>query len=204
MPRDKQASYERIIPAARKEFLEKGYEKASIRAIAKEAGLTSAGLYRHFVDKEAMFAALVEPFVNAFQKMFEEIKEKDYGLLDQGKLDEMWDGSQELETFLQIIYGDYDGAKLLICCAGGTRYENFLHELVLLEERETIAYLEAAKSKGIAVREVRSAELHLLQTAYITAIFEVVVHDFSREEAAHYLRTLKEFFHPGWRAVLGI
>ena len=53
MPKDKTETHERIIPAAMKIFLEKGFEKATMREIAEEAGITAAGLYRHFVDKEA-------------------------------------------------------------------------------------------------------------------------------------------------------
>ena len=64
MPKDKTETHERIIPAAMKIFLEKGFEKATMREIAEEAGITAAGLYRHFVDKEAMFAALVEPVLS--------------------------------------------------------------------------------------------------------------------------------------------
>ena len=63
MPRDKTASHARIVPAAKAEFLERGFQEASIRSIAARAGMTSAALYRHFRDKEDMFAALVEPAV---------------------------------------------------------------------------------------------------------------------------------------------
>ena len=51
MPRDKSVSHLRILSSARAEFLEKGYMNASIRTIARRAGITSAGLYRHFRDK---------------------------------------------------------------------------------------------------------------------------------------------------------
>ena len=44
MPKDKTETHERILPVARKIFLEKGFEKASMRDIASEAGLTAAGL----------------------------------------------------------------------------------------------------------------------------------------------------------------
>ena len=45
--------------------------------------------------------------------------------------------------------------------------------------------------------------MHLLMSAYVTALFEVVVHDFPLEDARHYLRTFHEFFYPAWRTVLG-
>lgn len=203
-PRDKSASYERIIPAARKEFLEKGFEKASIRAIAAEAGMTSAGLYRHFADKEAMFAALVEPLLTEFHGLFEVFKARDYELLERGTQDMMWEEGADLAAFLDLIYRHFDAAKLLICCSEGTRYEHFVHDYVTAEQKETLAYLDEARRRGVPVKDIRPEELHMLLSAYATAIFEVVVHDFTREDAQHYLTTLQAFFYPGWRAVLGL
>lgn len=55
MPRDKAETLERILPAARRVFLEKGFEKATMREIADEAGLTAAGLYRHLSTKKPCF-----------------------------------------------------------------------------------------------------------------------------------------------------
>ena len=57
MPRDKTLSHEKVRKAVKEEFLEKGYEDASIRSIGARAGMTSAGLYRHYADKEAMFTS---------------------------------------------------------------------------------------------------------------------------------------------------
>lgn len=58
MPRDKALSHERIIRAARDEFSEYGFDKASMRRIGKRCGLTAAALYRHFDSKEAVSGAL--------------------------------------------------------------------------------------------------------------------------------------------------
>ena len=52
MPRDGTETYEKILPAAKEEFLEKGFEQASMREIASRAGISAAGIYRHFKDKE--------------------------------------------------------------------------------------------------------------------------------------------------------
>jgi len=40
-------------------------------------------------------------------------------------------------------------------------------------------------------------------TAYITALFEPVVHSYSYEEAMSALNTLEEFFLPGWKQLMG-
>ncbi|MFE1954627.1 TetR family transcriptional regulator [Streptomyces sp. NPDC059524] len=51
---------ERILDAAREEFAERGYEKTSVRGIAKAAGVDSALVHHYFGTKEAVFAASVE------------------------------------------------------------------------------------------------------------------------------------------------
>ncbi|MFT8888825.1 MAG: TetR/AcrR family transcriptional regulator [Ethanoligenens sp.] len=204
MPKDKSENHARIIPAARAEFLKKGFEKASMRSIAAAVGLTSAALYRHFADKEEMFAALVEPALKAFAEKAEAIKQRDYALLDNGNLDVMWGDDADLPLFLDVIYAHFDAFKLLVCCAEGTRYGHFVHDFVMMEQQETEAYLAEARRHGISVKDIPPQELHLLLSAYASAIFEVVVHNFTKEDAAHYLKTLQTFFYPGWRAVLGL
>ena len=63
MPRDKTANHIKLMAAARAEFLEVGFEKASMRSIGERCGLTAAGLYRHCRGKEDLFDQLVSPAV---------------------------------------------------------------------------------------------------------------------------------------------
>lgn len=204
MPKDKTGTYEKILPAAKEEFLEKGFEQASMRSIAAKVGMSAAGLYRHFADKEALFAALVEPALEACSQRFEAHKALDYELLDKNQLDDMWESGSDVAMILEVVYPHFEEFKLLICCAEGTKYASYLHDLVMLEQEETLAFMEAAKKRGIPVKDIKPEEMHLLMSAYVTALFEVVVHDFPLEDAKHYLQTLQKFFNPGWRAVLGL
>ena len=55
MPRNKAESHERIVAAAKDEFLTYGFENASMRRIAANAGITASGLYKHFPNKEEGF-----------------------------------------------------------------------------------------------------------------------------------------------------
>ncbi len=166
--------------------------------------MTSAGLYRHFTDKEDMFAALVEPTLKQCQKCFAFEKARDYELLEQDRLDEMWDKAPTIMALIDLIYANFDAFKLLVCRSEGTRYADFLHEFVMLEQKETLAYMDEARRNGMQVKDVDLKELHLLMSAYSAALFEIVVHDFGKEEAEHYIQTLLTFFVPGWRAVLGL
>lgn len=51
---------DRILAAAREEFSEHGYEKTSVRGIAKAAGVDSALVHHYFGTKEQVFEAAVE------------------------------------------------------------------------------------------------------------------------------------------------
>ena len=51
-----------IIKSAISEFLKFGYKKASLRNIAKGAGLTTGAFYNYFESKLDLFELLVAPY----------------------------------------------------------------------------------------------------------------------------------------------
>ena len=51
---------ERILEAARTEFAERGYDKTSIRGIAKKAAVDAALVHHYFGTKDEVFAAAIE------------------------------------------------------------------------------------------------------------------------------------------------
>ncbi|MFH8369042.1 TetR family transcriptional regulator [Streptomyces sp. NPDC018031] len=51
---------DRILAAARTEFAERGYDKTSVRGIAKAAGVDPALVHHYFGTKEQVFAAAIE------------------------------------------------------------------------------------------------------------------------------------------------
>jgi AcrR family transcriptional regulator len=63
------ATRDRILDAAREEFSERGYDKTSIRGIAKAAGVDAALVHHYFGTKEQVFEAAIEvafaPALNA-------------------------------------------------------------------------------------------------------------------------------------------
>lgn len=62
--RDAAATRAAIVRAARRQFSELGYERAGVRRIAAEAGVTAALINRYFGSKEALFG---EVLAGAFQ-----------------------------------------------------------------------------------------------------------------------------------------
>ena len=204
MPRDKTASHARVLAAIKAEFLEKGYEKASIRSIGRRAGMAPAGLYRHYADKEAMFQAAVEPLLAEIDTWLTDHKANKYGLVDQKAEADALFGQTFVDLVKEVIYPNKDEFRMLLCCAQGTRYENFIHDFVAGQQGEMAQAICYMKTHGYPAAELKEEELHMLLSAYMTAVFEPIIHDYPKQSADHYLDTINHFFMPGWMEIMGL
>lgn len=207
MPRDKTFSHEKIVKAAMQEFQEKGFEQASMKAVADAVGMTSAALYRHFTSKQDMFAALVQPAVDELNAWKERHVASSYDALYQETPERMWDFENELNDVrmvLDVMYRRPEAFRLLICCSAGTPYENYVHDLTEQSVDEMMRFLQSSKERGIPVREIQRDEMHMLISAYNTALLEPIVHGYHKADAERYLKTMLDFFTPGWRMITGL
>ena len=66
--RDKNVTIKKIFQSAMNEFTEYGFEQASVRTIAKNAGVTPGAIYKHFKSKEDIFKAIVSPILDHLYK----------------------------------------------------------------------------------------------------------------------------------------
>lgn len=188
--------------AAREEFMEKGYEKASMRSIADRCGMTAAGIYRHCKDKEDLFCQLVTP---AEDKLKEWAKEHIQRYMDPAKKGKKitWQDSH-IDMMRELVYPDMVDFHLLIAKSKGSRYENFLHDMTEESQNRFLDYLTKLRKSGANAPKITPVQLHLLMTAYITALFEPVVHNYSYEEAIDALNVLEAFFLPGWKRLMNL
>ncbi|MCR4926244.1 MAG: TetR/AcrR family transcriptional regulator [Clostridiales bacterium] len=204
MSRDKTQSHIRIIEAAKNEFMKYGFVDASLRRIASEAGIQVGGLYKHFENKEEMFAALVDSAIEGFMDYFHSVENNYFDELDNVDIARIWDEQKETVKIMEYIYEHIDEFKLIICKSQGTRYETFTHDIAIKEEETTLRYMQELRKRNIPIKFVEEKEFHLLVTASVDAIFQAVVHDFTKEQAIHYANTLQRFYLPAWKALFGI
>ena len=202
MPIDKTANHEKIVAAAKKEFLTYGFTDASMRHIAEEAGMSASGLYKHFASKEEMFSALVDPAYQGLLALFRQEAGDQEQFIGTGDLS-VWETGQDAKLAVAYIYDHLDAFRLIICKSRGTKYESFLHDLAVMEEKVTLSFMDMLKKQGVKLNEFCERELHLLVTANVNAVFQTVEHGFTREEALHYADTLDRFFSRGWREFFG-
>lgn len=199
MPRDKTITNAKIIQFMTEEFLEYGFEKASLNRVSAKVGITTAGLYKHFNSKEDMFYFLVKDTLNDFHLLTSQSKQ-------QMEIDENYNPflSDWANVWADFIYTHYTGVKLLICCSAGSKYESFEDNLIEMEAEGNKAYAEVLRTAGKMTKTVSDMQWHILSTAYIHLIFEAVRHDMSKDEALNHMKFVGDLLYPGWKQLLGI
>ena len=122
--KDDKETKEKLIDSAKKEFLEKGYNKASLRKICADAGVTTGALYFFFKDKEDLFDSIVRKPYEELGIMIQEHVDEDIELLSvsDSYVQEDGDHNDLVEKLIHHIYSNRDAFILLTKKAGGTRY----------------------------------------------------------------------------------
>ena len=203
MPKDKTQSHERIQKVAKEEFLQKGFQKASLREIGRKAGLTPSALYRHYPSKEAMFSSLVDPFIQETLSEAQRHEENAYKNFDQNASADSMVTDNAVRVFKHLIANHRDELRLIVCCSAGTKYENFVHDLVSMETRGTLKAFDYIRQSGIPIKPISEDEIHVLLSAYLTAVLEPIAHDWPTEKALKCLDLVEEFFIPAWKHIMG-
>jgi len=202
MPSDASNTIQEIMRSAKEEFLAHGFADASLRRIASGAGVTTGALYRHFRNKEELFTSLVEPAYSGFCRQYQEWNDAYFSSLDENGVDIMWDESNRaFDALICFIYDHFDAFKLLISASEKTVYETFTHRLIQLDVDMTMDFIGRAQKAGRKIRSFDESEIHMLCSAQYSAIYEMILHDFPREQAIRYAGTLWEFFSSGWRSL---
>lgn len=199
------STLEKIHIAAKQEFLDKGFQLASLRNIVKTAGVTTGAFYGYYKSKEELFDALVGEQAEYVLRLFDTTLENFNKLSGEEQTQKMTDISGDaMLRMLDYIYEYVDVFKLLILCVEGTKYADFIHQLVLKETGSTFAYIETLKQMGISIKPINKNLVHMLSSGLFTCAFETIVHDMPKEEAREYVRQLQQFYTAGWEQLLGV
>lgn len=98
------------------------------------------------------------------------------------------------EEFLEKGYTD---------ASYGTRFHNFVDQLVRIEVEYTYKYMETVGYPARFGDALTEKLLHIVTTSRFESIFEVIRHGMSREEAAEYIQLLSRYHRTGFVAIFG-
>lgn len=184
-----------LLEAAKKEFREKGYNKASLRSICAKAGVTTGALYFFFENKAELFSAIVDEPVKGLKKMLIEHFKDDREYmehLDSFENMEM-DHSDLSDMLVEYLYKYYDSFILLLTASENTVYVNCIDEIVKLTETAMPVMLSGLK--GYTYDEYMS---HWMSHITVDAFVNVIKHETDVEQAKTKLRKIMNYLIEGW------
>ncbi|MEZ3433094.1 MAG: TetR/AcrR family transcriptional regulator [Lachnospiraceae bacterium] len=189
---------EKLLESAKREFLEKGYMKASLRTICKNAGVTTGALYFFFQGKGDLLKELVEEplrgLMGLIRQHFTEEMERRITVvsLDMDRQD--IDAAKEIVRFL---YRHYDVFLLLLTKSQGSEYEDMASRFADYGE-EHYRKLTADAARDCRVPAPDGYMVHWMSHMQINAFVHLLLHEPDVEKALVYIEQVVVFLVSGW------
>jgi AcrR family transcriptional regulator len=144
-----------ILASAREQFADQPYDKASLRAIAAQAGVDPAMILRYFTNKESLFAAAVD--IDLHLPDLREVPVRRRGEVFAQHFIEVWEGPERNEA-LPI---------LLRSAVAHEQAAQRLQEILSSQVRRVIADASGPADAGARAGLVSSQLLGLAMARYV-------------------------------------
>ncbi len=204
MSESESSTLELIHTAAKAEFMEKGFQAASLRNIVKKAGVTTGAFYGYYDSKEELFAALVGPSYEYMMDRYRQAHEYFENLPMEKQPEQMGKMSSEcMYDMLGFTCGHMDEFYLILKCSEGTKYASMIDDMVELEVESTHKYYKVLEQLGTPAPKIDERLEHIVATGLIGAFFEMVLHRMPFEDAKAFLQQLNDFYTAGWMKIMG-
>ncbi len=205
MARRVEGRSDKLLECAMAEFMEMGYQEASLRVIAAKAETTTGSIYTRFRDKEGLFHALVDSTVDELILWMREGNEAFADRPAGEQRETVFTYRPEIwEQLVDFIYAHWEVFRLLARCTDIDCYEDMLNRMIDIEGAYTLRFLEATGNDTLESGRLTPMMLHMLSNAYYSGLFEIVRHDMTKDDAMTYVSQLRRFFTRGWADLLGI
>lgn len=186
----------KIITAAREEFLEKGYSGASLRKIAEKAGATVGAIQTRYKSKDELFGYLLKPLLDDIEALFQNTKAEYYSSAENSFLAGLKTSMQHESTaILHMIFDHYEEAVLLLCRSAGSSFEHSFDGLVQSKIKESAMFF---CTEGAA--NIDEKLLGLLISAQFDSYRRIVAECPDRKTAEGYMDALMVYHFGGWAA----
>ena len=188
---------EKLLICAKEEFMEKGFQNASLRKICSKAGVTTGAVYFFFGDKEGVLTGLVDDvYQSVMHTVGNHLSEmSDSGFAAHGH--EIGDHDDFVEELVHELYQDQDAVVLLMSKATGSKYENIVDDIIsLIEARlSDVAGKYADSAQG---KKVNQYMIHWLSHLSVMSFVHAVTHIEDEKEALKFMKPAMDHLILGW------
>ena len=197
----------KLLDSAKKEFIEKGYMKASLRNICKDAGVTTGAMYFFFKDKEDLFENVVSGPLKELEGAIGSHFNMEAAMSDDGlsfSPEDLKDDYEAALTILSVLFRYRDEYLLVIEKSQGSKYENIVDRFVTYFYEH---YLNMyCRMKGYSSKKDLKDEdrfiVHWMSHDQIDIFIHLLSHCESEKEAAGQMKNMFNYMVGGWLSAI--
>ena len=187
----------RLLECAKKEFLESGFAKASLRKIAAEAEMTTGAVYFFFKDKGGLLGGVIGEALGQLMAVIKQHFAEDTEADLAAYVRQDGDHAELAKQIVDLIYDNYDEMTILLYKSHGSKYEGFVDELINMLD-ESSAELAQRYAQMFPNKRVNRQMLHWLTHVEINAYIHMMQHEKSREDAMRFIMPVMDYIIKGW------
>lgn len=185
----------KIIQSATAEFMEYGFQGASLRRIAQNADLSTGALYTRYKNKDALFCSIIENVCSQMGEAFEPMRQIYMEAQQSGSGEAILHAiRQEKQIYFDLIFRYYDECVLLFCRSEGSSVQAKWEQFMEYKTQETVAFLNT-----IAKENVDFDVIEMLLSEQFYCYQRILQKGMSKEKAISCLQKVEEFHDAGWR-----
>ena len=192
----------RIVAAARNEFIKNGFRKTSMRTISAKSGVVLGNIYNYFKTKDDIFYTVLKPLLIVLDERMSSYR------TEHNKIDKLYFSVQNqkdlLRETLKIIFLYKEELKLLLFESKGTSVESFRENFI--EEQVAISkeYIDQMQKVYPQIQtNVSSLFFRVSSSTWVTIIGEIVSSaEICKEEAKQALSEYIRYNTAGWRELI--
>ena len=168
---------QKLIKSGKEEFLKKGYAKANLRDICKNAGVTTGAFYFSFENKEALLSAILAPVITDYEKMCSTFARR-----EEENPDTADDNERQMMEYLSEHRTE---AIILMEKSAGSRYEKFRPQISQQMQAAFTSYFTKFMGSTLDPELIR-----ILVTMRLQGYMELIKGDYTVEERVRLAREI--------------
>lgn len=193
---------ERILEAGRREFLTHGFQGASMRSIAREAGCALSNLYNYYENKDALFCAIVAPCLEAFFESIDEARKK---LPARGEaLLSFEDRRVHFMMAIEFLEAHREDLALLVLKSEGSSAHQWREAAITAYESVWFSYVDYLRRNlpPGRVHPISEFFVHNIARFYFNTLVEFLKQDIPLPQMRAYVEELMHYAHGGITTLL--
>ncbi len=194
MQRIKKEIRQSLLITAKAEFLENGFEKASIRSIAAKVNTSKSNLYNYFKNKDDLFCQILEPTMDTIKKAL--AKQKN---IQQDIKTYTPEGQKQIiSVIMSFVYQNKDDFLLLLHRSDGSSLGGFRNMIKNEYTSIMLSWLKQINPQN----NISTFFVESVADFYINTIAQLILSDKTPEEVQMHFKEFLPFVYGGWNALI--